>query len=644
MKTSLDYAIEYWLKGYSIMPIGGGEKKILPLIHWKEYQERLPTLDEIVAWWTKWPDAGIGIICGKVSGISVIDVDLQHGGSPDGLPDTRKAQTQHGGWHYHYQYLPGFSNKGGESGQKYGLPKGIDIRTDGGFVAAPPTKGLHGEYKWINWEDGLAPYPEAFIPKRAEITYEVKKEFASSTTSQGERPGDDFNKRSTWDEVLCPHGWVLSQERGEKSFWTRPGRGGGVTSATTNYKGCGLLYVFSTNADPFENEATYDKFAAYAVLNHEGNFARAAAELSTQGYGIKRQQTTHATKKEAVETSGFKMTTSEEDYQYAMTVFLTGKARGLSTGFDDLDRLTGGLITGQSYLIFADTSVGKSIFAVNILVGLAMSGVKCLYFDLENSMDMSMERLMFAVNNGGIDLKAWRSAKENKDSVFIEMAMNPLKKILPNFKIWELTGLTNRFGDITWEGVRKCVQEGIEDGVQVIVLDHLHYFSPAETDHAVLAEVARELNNLCAVNNLVILAVAHTKKGLVYAKDGQARIIRPTIDSINGSSLISKHFKNVIGMSRNVAADSPQDRRLTKIYVDKTKYGPSGSFTTNYNEDSLIFYGALKNVLLQQDLTPKVPPIPQDLTPKGPPIPQDLTPKTPPTSEPTGDPDDYNSW
>jgi hypothetical protein len=55
------------------------------------------------------------------------------------------------------------------------------------------------------------------------------------------------------------------------------------TSATTNYAGSDLLYVFSSNAHPFEPETAYDKFAAYALLEH-GDFQAAARLLALKGY------------------------------------------------------------------------------------------------------------------------------------------------------------------------------------------------------------------------------------------------------------------------------------------------------------------------------------------------------------------------
>jgi hypothetical protein len=104
------------------------------------------------------------------------------------------------------------------------------------------------------------------------------------------RPGDDFNARGKWADILTPHGWTLASTYGEETRWCRPGKDGGL-SATTNHLGCDLLHVFSSNAFPFEAERSYSKFSAFALLNHDGNFEAAARDLRAQGYGKKRLKT-----------------------------------------------------------------------------------------------------------------------------------------------------------------------------------------------------------------------------------------------------------------------------------------------------------------------------------------------------------------
>lgn len=106
--------------------------------------------------------------------------------------------------------------------------------------------------------------------------------------AHGDRPGDDFNRRGTWAEVLDPHGWKAERSSGVVTYWTRSGKDGG-TSATTgkcsSEIGGDLLYVFSSNAEPFECDSAYSKFSAFALLNHAGDFPAAAKAILLAGYG-----------------------------------------------------------------------------------------------------------------------------------------------------------------------------------------------------------------------------------------------------------------------------------------------------------------------------------------------------------------------
>ena len=46
-----------------------------------------------------------------------------------------------------------------------------------------------------------------------------------------------------------------------------------------------MLYVFSSNAAPFESQRAYGRFSVYALLEHGGDFALAASALRAEGYG-----------------------------------------------------------------------------------------------------------------------------------------------------------------------------------------------------------------------------------------------------------------------------------------------------------------------------------------------------------------------
>lgn len=123
----------------------------MPLVKWKEFQERLPTDKEVTEWFDKWPDANIAIVTGKISDLVVFDLDSEHAISyaedEGGFPLTVKVKTGKG---YHvYLKHPEFEIKNAVN-----KDLDIDIRADGGYVVAPPS--MHGNGNQYTWEEGLS--------------------------------------------------------------------------------------------------------------------------------------------------------------------------------------------------------------------------------------------------------------------------------------------------------------------------------------------------------------------------------------------------------------------------------------------------------------------------------------------------------
>ena len=161
--------------------------------------------------------------------------------------------------------------------------KGIDVKVMGGYLVAPPS--IHPDTGVpYEWESMIDPHDAPECPKSLlnllpqKRTYQTKRTVAPDSGDY--RPGSLFNAQASWEEILKPHGWVyVGEGEQDESFWLRPG-GHSNWSASTNYEGTDLLYVFSTEAEPFEAETAYSKFAAYTMLNHDGDYAASAAELT----------------------------------------------------------------------------------------------------------------------------------------------------------------------------------------------------------------------------------------------------------------------------------------------------------------------------------------------------------------------------
>lgn len=103
----------------------------------------------------------------------------------------------------------------------------------------------------------------------------------------GTRPGDRLNTQADidwWRTLLLRHDWREVSRPGLASrgvyYFQRPGKIGNQPSATYGKTGS-CLYVFSSNALPFEPDTAYTPFAAVALLDHRGDFTQAAQALSS---------------------------------------------------------------------------------------------------------------------------------------------------------------------------------------------------------------------------------------------------------------------------------------------------------------------------------------------------------------------------
>lgn len=121
------------------------------LFEWREFQKRLPSVEEVTQWFTENPSANIGIITGRVSDLVVFDLDSEeaekYAQSRGGFPVTAQVKTGKG--HHIYMRHPGI-----ETNNRINRQLKIDIKADGGYVVAPPS--IHGSGIQYQWEEGAS--------------------------------------------------------------------------------------------------------------------------------------------------------------------------------------------------------------------------------------------------------------------------------------------------------------------------------------------------------------------------------------------------------------------------------------------------------------------------------------------------------
>lgn len=155
-ESVMQAALSFAERGWSIVPQLPGEKK--PCVKWKHFQEVCPTSNQLTAWFRQWPDAGLALILGPVSGTFVIDVDgpeahaalLQQLGSEPIAPKAISGSRKPFRYHLFFQH-PDMPTKA----KTTPWHPDLEFRGQGGIVVIPPS--LHKSGNRYAWVPGQSP-------------------------------------------------------------------------------------------------------------------------------------------------------------------------------------------------------------------------------------------------------------------------------------------------------------------------------------------------------------------------------------------------------------------------------------------------------------------------------------------------------
>jgi hypothetical protein len=160
-------ALGYAAKGFSVVPQATGEKK--PCVKWKQFQVEPPSIADLRYWFLRrFPDAGIAIVLGPVSGLFIVDVD-----GPDAhralvarLGALPEAPTVCSGSGSPCKYHLFFKNPDVPTQARF-CPwhRNLEFRGHCGIVVAVPSRHKSGNrYRWADGKS-LDDLPLTEVPK-----------------------------------------------------------------------------------------------------------------------------------------------------------------------------------------------------------------------------------------------------------------------------------------------------------------------------------------------------------------------------------------------------------------------------------------------------------------------------------------------
>lgn len=484
--TKLKFAKLYIGLGFSLIPVGKDKK---PLLNWKEFTTRRATLREVKEWLDEDATAGLGIVTGKISGITVVDVEA--GGQYEYLPETKMVRTGGGGLHFYYKYNEKFKNA-------VRIRELTDIRNDGGYVVAPPSRHMSGrKYTWSRVGE-FTDFPEHLF-----VTEAIK------------------HQENKWEEILQGVGKGERNDAAAKVcgfFLTKIAQGIWEAVAWPAVKNWNTF-----NKPPLketELRAVFDSISS-RVTYKQDDIDR---EITDQASLIEQ----HKTKLKEIKS---------------------GVLRAVPSGFPFLDGyLNGGFKPGEFIIIVARPSIGKTSLALTFAENAAKNNFNVLFFSIEMSSLDLFERLLSFVTN----IPASKIIKGDAS----EEALAKGYKIIEKLPI-DIAELTKANSVEVIEIVKKRL---LEKKVDLVIVDYIQLLrdkSKSDNSAQRVGQISKNMKLLARITGIPVICPAQLNRKAEDRKGG-----KPLMADLRESGDLEADADTVILISRDTKGDDKGKAKL----------------------------------------------------------------------------------
>jgi replicative DNA helicase len=250
-----------------------------------------------------------------------------------------------------------------------------------------------------------------------------------------------------------------------------------------------------------------------------------------------------------------------------------GKLTGVSTGFEKLDEMTGGLQAGDLVVIAGRPSMGKTTFAINIAENAAFGAkVKVAVF----SMEMSREQLAFRMISslGSVDQSRLRRGPyQDEDWARINSAIGQMR---------DASIFIDDAGALTPTEVRARARRlKREHGLGLIVIDYLQLMQVAGTKEnraTEISEISRSLKALAKELSVPVIALSQLNRSVEQRVDK-----KPVMSDLRESGAIEQDADLIMMIYREEVYDPNSTRKgIADIIITKQRNGPVGEIQLTF--------------------------------------------------------------
>ena len=254
---------------------------------------------------------------------------------------------------------------------------------------------------------------------------------------------------------------------------------------------------------------------------------------------------------------------------------------GLSTGYGDLDRLTGGLQPSDFIILAARPSMGKTALALNITANVALRGAKegdapkrVAFYSMEMSRSQLLQRMICTEADVDND-----ELCPGPDTTCIYINDTPGLSILE-----------------VRDSARQLKNEG---GLDLIVIDYLQLMQAPGVRRNVttnrqyeVSEISRGLKAMARELNVPVLALSQLSRSVELRQ-----VKRPILSDLRESGSLEQDADIVMFLYRENYYKNEEPSRITELNVAKHRNGPTGNVNLFFISECTKFVEIPKNIM-----------------------------------------------
>lgn len=272
-----------------------------------------------------------------------------------------------------------------------------------------------------------------------------------------------------------------------------------------------------------------------------------------------------------------------------------GSITGVTTGFNDLDGLTGGMQPSDLVILAARPGMGKTAFVLNIATNAAMAGRKVAIFTLEMSKEQLMSRVLATVAR--VDSSRLRKGDLSDEEQ--DRLMEGARRI---YERKDGLGIDETPGISLMELRSRCRRYHKENGLDMIIIDYLQLMTAGsgkpESREREISEISMGLKNLAKELAVPVIALAQLNRGVEGRPDK-----RPKLSDLRESGSMEQDADMIMFIYRDEYYNPNSELTgIAEILIAKNRHGALKSLKLAYQPQYVCFQNLFIEGGTAQDL------------------------------------------